>query len=61
MDQVLGINRFFGGHYLAEEMPESSPFAPYNHGKFVKEDESLFVFMPSLLTQDARYMNAALE
>lgn len=61
VDQVLGINRFFGSNYLAEEMPRSSPFAPYNHGKFVKEDESLFVFMPSLLTQDSRYMNAALD
>lgn len=61
VDQVLGINRFLSGNYLAEEMPQDSPFAPYNHGKFAREGESLFVFMPSLLVQDARYMDASLD
>lgn len=60
VDQVHGISRFFSSNYLAEAMPQSSPFAPYNHGKFVKDDDSLFIFMPSLLMQDARYMDAAL-
>lgn len=60
VDQVLGINHFFGSNYLPEPLPKTSPFAPYNHGKFVKDGESLSVFMPSLLTQDARYMDASL-
>ena len=61
VDQVLGISRFLSQHYVAEEMVETSPFAPYQHGKFVKDEDSLFVFMPSLLIQDARYQNAAAE
>lgn len=61
VDQVIGISRFLGSHYVSEEMPKESAFAPYNHGKFVKDDESFFVFMPSLLTQDVRYMNAAIS
>lgn len=59
VDQVIGIQRFLGTQYVSEKMPSDSKFAPYNHGKFTKEDESLYVFMPSLLTQDAKYMNAA--
>lgn len=59
VDQVHGISRFVDSHYVAEEMPKTSPFAPYNHGRFSKDGESIYVFMPSLLMQDARYMNAA--
>lgn len=59
VDQVLGINRFISTQYVAEEMPKTSVFAPYNHGKFVKDGEDFRVFMPSLLTADARYMNAS--
>lgn len=60
VDQVLGINRFVRTQYVAEEMT-SSPFAPYNHGKFTKDGEDFFVFMPSLLMKDARFLNAANE
>lgn len=59
VDQVIGIQRFLSTQYVSEKMPEESKFAPYNHGKFKKENESLYVFMPSLLTKDAKYMNAA--
>ncbi len=61
VDQVLGINRFLGVHYVAEQMPKTSVFAPYNHGKFTKDDESYYVFMPSLLIQDERYMDASIH
>lgn len=61
VDQVVGISRFVQSHYVAEEMPKSSPFARYNHGKFSKDGESYFVFMPSLLLKDSRFLNAALE
>lgn len=61
VDQVLGISRFVSSQYVAEEMPEGSVFAPYNHGKFKKDNESYFVFMPSLLSKDARHQNAALS
>lgn len=61
VDQVLGINRFVAGQYVAEELPEGSVFARYNHGKFVKEGEAYDIFMPSLLLKDERYANAADE
>lgn len=61
VDQVLGINRFTASDYIAEEREEGSPYAPYSHGKFAKDDENLFVFMPSLLAQDARYSDASLD
>lgn len=60
VDQVLGIQQFTHEQYVAELMPESSPFALYNHGKFVKDEQDWFVFMPSLLVQDARYLDAAI-
>lgn len=61
VDQVHGITRFVNEHYIAEEMPKTSPFAPYNHGKFSKDGDEVYVFMPSLLMQDARYMNASVD
>lgn len=61
VDQVHGISRFVSGHYVAEEMPKSSPFSPYNHGKFSKDGDDFYVFMPSLLMKDSRYMNAAVD
>lgn len=59
VDQVHGISRFVDAHYVAEEMPQASPFAPYNHGKFSKDGDDFYIFMPSLLMQDTRYMNAS--
>lgn len=59
VDQVLGIQQFTNTQYLAEAMDEDSPFAPYNHGKFIKDGQDWFVFMPSLLAKDPRYNDAA--
>lgn len=61
VDQVLGISRFVQGQYVAEEMPKNSPFYPYNHGKFSKDEESYYVFMPSLLVKDKRFLDASVE
>lgn len=61
VDQVHGISRFVDADYVPEEMPKTSPFAPYNHGKFSKDGDEIYVFMPSLLVQDARYMNASVS
>lgn len=60
VDSVLGIQQFTSAQYLAESLPSDSAFAPYIHGKFVKDGEDWFVFMPSLLAQDQRYIDAAL-
>ncbi|WP_131667850.1 chemotaxis protein CheW [Psychrobacter pygoscelis] len=60
VDSVLGIQQFSQSQYQAEPMPSDSPFVRYNHGKFVKDGEDWFIFMPSLLAQDQRYIDAAL-
>lgn len=60
VDQVLGIEQFARSQYRAEAMDVNSPFAPYSHGKFLKNDQDWFIFMPSLLAQDPRYIDAAI-
>ncbi|MDO5768903.1 MAG: chemotaxis protein CheW [Psychrobacter sp.] len=60
VDAVLGIQQFTNSQYEATALPSDSPFVRYNHGKFVKDGEDWFVFMPSLLAQDQRYIDAAI-
>lgn len=60
VDQVLGIEQFTQDQYRAEALEPSLPFAPYNHGKFVKDEQDWYVFMPSLLAQDLQYTDAAI-
>ncbi|WP_352336977.1 chemotaxis protein CheW [Psychrobacter sp. 16-MNA-CIBAN-0192] len=60
VDQVLGIEQFSSTQYHAESIDIDSPFAPYNHGKFVKDGQSWFIFLPSLLVEDPRYIDAAI-
>lgn len=60
VDRVIGIEPFAKNQYRAEPIDINSPFAPYNHGKFFKNKQDWFVFMPSLLAQDPRYIDASL-
>ena len=60
VDQVLGIEQFTQDQYRPEALESSSPFAPYNHGKFFKDEQDWYVFMPSLLAQDLQYTDAAI-
>jgi twitching motility protein PilI len=60
VDQVLGIEQFTQEQYQPEAIEPNSPFAPYNHGKFFKNDQDWYVFMPSLLAQDIEYTDAAI-
>ena len=60
VDQVLGIEQFTRAQYCAESIDRYSPFAPYNHGKFSKGTQDWYVFMPSLLAQDSRYIDASI-
>lgn len=60
VDQVLGIEQFSSTQYRAESIDINSPFARYNHGKFVKDDQDWFVFLPSLLVEDPNYIDASL-
>lgn len=59
VDQVLGISQFTSTQYYPEAMPMDSPFARFSHGKFKKDGDEWYVFMPSLLMKDTRYENAA--
>ena len=60
VDQVLGIEQFTKEQYFPEAIEPNSPFAPYNHGKFFKDEQDWYVFMPSLLAQDLQYTDAAI-
>ncbi len=60
VDQVIGIEQFTQDQYRAEAIEPSSPFAPYNHGKFFKNEQDWYIFMPSLLAQDPQYTDAAI-
>ncbi|WP_201609316.1 chemotaxis protein CheW [Psychrobacter immobilis] len=60
VDKVLGIEQFTQDQYRPEALESSSPFAPYNHGKFFKDEQDWYVFMPSLLAQDLQYTDAAI-
>ncbi|MBE0407003.1 chemotaxis protein CheW [Psychrobacter sp. AOP22-C1-22] len=60
VDQVLGIEQFTQDQYRPEAIDANSPFAPYNHGKFFKNDQDWYTFMPSLLVQDLQYTDAAI-
>ena len=60
VDQVIGIEQFTHDQYRAEAIEPNSPFAPYNHGKFFKNEQDWYVFMPSLLAQDLQYTDAAI-
>lgn len=60
VDQVLGIEQFTRREYRAEAIDIDSPFAPYNHGKFFKDEQDWFIFLPSLLAQDPRCVDAAI-
>ncbi len=60
VDQVFGIEQFTRQQYQAETMGNESPFARYTHGRFIKNQQDWFIFMPSLLAQDPRYIDAAL-
>ena len=60
VDKVLGIEQFTQDQYRPEALESSSPVAPYNHGKFFKDEQDWYVFMPSLLAQDLQYTDAAI-
>lgn len=61
VDQVLGTLQFTASDYEPRALPEGSPFAPYNHGVFLKDGKEWFVVMPSLLFANADYLNASLN
>lgn len=60
VDKVFGIEHFTTEQYSPETIDSLSPFFAYNHGKFSKDEQDWFVFMPSLLAQDQRYIDAAM-
>lgn len=60
VDNVWNIKKFSAADYLPKTLPNDSPFLPYNHGQFVQNEQHWPIFMPSLLTQDPRFLEASL-
>ena len=60
VDQVLGMMQFLESDYQARAIADDSPFAPYNHGVFVKDGKDWFVMMLSLLFTNPDYLDAAI-
>lgn len=60
VDDVLGIQTFSQQQYEPIAMPNDSPLAQYTHGRFRQNEQIWYVFMPSLLAEDPRYLEAAL-
>lgn len=60
VDQILGIHTFSQRQYEAVGLPEDSPLEPYTHGRFRQDQQEWYIFMPSLLTEDSRYLEAAM-
>lgn len=60
VDEVLGIQTFNQRQYEPIGLPPESPLANYTHGRFRQNEQTWYIFMPSFLTQDPRYLEAAL-
>lgn len=60
VDDVLGIQTFNQRQYEPEGLPAESPLAAYTHGRFRQNEQVWYIFMPSLLAEDQRYLEAAL-
>lgn len=60
VDEVLGIQTFGQRHYEPVALSPESPLAIYTHGRFRQNEQIWYVFMPSLLAEDADYLEAAL-
>lgn len=60
VDQVLGIQGFSPRQYEPVGLPSESPLEPYTHGRFIQDEQEWYIFMPSLLAEDSRYLEAAL-
>lgn len=60
VDQVLGIQAFSPRQYEPVGLPSDSPLEPYTHGRFIQDEQAWYIFMPSLLAEDSRYLEAAL-
>lgn len=60
VDEVLGIQTFNQRQYEPVGLPAESPLANYTHGRFRQNEQTWYIFMPSFLVQDPRYLEAAL-
>lgn len=60
VDDVQGIQTLNQRFYEPIGLPADSPLANYTHGRFRQNDDIWYIFMPSLLAEDNRYLEAAL-
>lgn len=60
VDEVLGIQTFNQRQYEPVGLSAESPLAAYIHGRFRQNEQVWYIFMPNLLAEDPRYLEAAL-
>lgn len=60
VDEVMGITTFYESQYEPVALQDQPALAPYTHGRFYQQDQYWYIFMPSLLAEDSRYLDAAL-
>lgn len=60
VDQILGIQTFTQRQYEPIGLPSDSPLEPYTHGRFRQNQQEWYIFMPSLLAEDNRYLEAGM-
>lgn len=60
VDKVWNIKNFSTAQYVAKRPGPSSAFIAYNHGQFKEEAQNWPVFLPSLLIQDPRFLQATI-
>lgn len=58
--QVMGIQNFSTRQYEPEGLPSEVPLSAYVHGRFRHNQQEWYIFMPSLLVKDSRYLEASL-
>lgn len=60
VEDVLGIQTFNQRQYEPIGLPPESPLSVYTHGRFRQNEQTWYIFMPSLLAEDMRYLEAAM-
>lgn len=60
VDDVQGIQTLNQRFYEPIGLPSDSPLANYTHGRFNQNDQIRYIFMPNLLAEDNRFLEAAL-
>lgn len=61
VEQVMGIYTFSQKQYEAVGLANDVLLSAYIHGRFRQNQQEWYIFMPSLLTEDSRFLEAGLS